>query len=129
LVKSPHPIDEIAARISRANGGGVRLTHESAGLNGSRSDQVLSPSEATVAALSQPIDFPPLAAGIVPGDRVAIAIDESIPCVGEIARGAIRALENAGVEHDNMIAFRSLRAMARPAKFAAKHARLKKPAV
>jgi nickel-dependent lactate racemase len=100
LVKSPHPIDEIATRISRANGGGVRLTHESAGQNGSRSDHVPSPSEATVAALSQPIDFPPLAAGIVPGDRVAIAIDESIPCVGEIARGAIRALESADVEHE-----------------------------
>jgi nickel-dependent lactate racemase len=100
LVKSPHPIDEIAARISRANGGGVRLMHESAGQNGSQLDHVSSPSDATLAALSQPIDFPPLAAGIVPGDRVAIAIDESIPCVGEIARGAIRAFENAGVKHE-----------------------------
>lgn len=102
LVKSPHPLEEIAARISRANVGGVQLTHKVAEHSGSSPNETLAPAEAVRAALAAPIDFPPLAAGIVPGDRVAIAIDESIPRVGEVTRGAIEAFQNAGVEGDSI---------------------------
>ncbi len=58
--------------------------------------------EATIAALAAPIDFPPLSAGIVPGDRVAIALDDGIPCVAEIVRGAVRSLESAGIERESI---------------------------
>ena len=44
-------------------------------------------------ALAEPLEFPPLAAGIVPGDRVAIAVDEPMPCVAEIVRGAVESLK------------------------------------
>ena len=60
----------------------------------------LDPAEATIAALAEPIEYPPLAAGIVPGDRVTIALDETTPCAAAIVRGAIKSLERAGVESD-----------------------------
>ena len=107
LVKSPHPLSEIAARISRANRASVRPILELARQNGSsamETSTVLEPSldplEATVAALESPVEFPPLSAGIVPGDRVAIALDEAVPCVSKIVRGALRALKSAGAEAD-----------------------------
>jgi nickel-dependent lactate racemase len=60
----------------------------------------LDPAQATIAALEKPIDYPPLAAGIVPGDRVTIPLDETTPCAVEVVRGAIKSLEHAGVESE-----------------------------
>jgi nickel-dependent lactate racemase len=107
LVKSMHPIHEIAARVSLVGGNCVRL------MRGSRTDTELpelaiiadvvspaDPAEATIAALAEPIEYPPLSAGIVPGDRVTIALDETTPRAAEIVRGAISSLERAGVETD-----------------------------
>jgi nickel-dependent lactate racemase len=51
-------------------------------------------------ALAEPIDFPPLASGVVPGDRIAIAVDESVPCVGEIVHGVVSSLRGAGIEDE-----------------------------
>jgi nickel-dependent lactate racemase len=96
LVKPLHPISEIASRVLRVDHGHVQLSPSSASRNGSHVD----PAKATIAALAEPIEFPPLAAGVVPGDRVAIAVDGAIPCMGDIVRGAVKALENAGVESD-----------------------------
>lgn len=107
LVKSLHLIGEIASRILRVDAGHVRLTRETAppndspSLAGAKDDAPpLDPTEATISALSEPIDFPPLSAGIVPGDRVAIAIDEAIPRAADIVRGALQALKYAGVESE-----------------------------
>lgn len=104
LVKTLHPISEIADRVSQVNRGSVRLTH-AAGRIGTAPDEqsnlpnrMVSAREATIAALDSPLDFPPLEAGIVPGDRVAIALDEDVPCAVEVIRGAILALQKAGVE-------------------------------
>ncbi|HVT30454.1 MAG TPA: hypothetical protein VHE81_20760, partial [Lacipirellulaceae bacterium] len=109
MVKPLHPIGEIAARVSAVNDGGVRLTRSAMDRNGStthdnREDVSarLDAMAATVAALAEPIEFPPLAAGIVPGDRVAIAVDGAIPCVGEIVLGAKKSLEAAGVEPESI---------------------------
>jgi nickel-dependent lactate racemase len=96
LVKPLHPISEIASRVLRVDRGHVQLSPESGSGNGSPVD----PAKATLAALEEPIEFPPLSAGIVPGDRVAIAVDDAIPCVADVVRGAIKAFENAGVESD-----------------------------
>jgi nickel-dependent lactate racemase len=49
-------------------------------------------------ALSEPIDFPPLAASLVPGDRVAIAVGAAVPTPVEIVRGTLAALRGAGVD-------------------------------
>jgi nickel-dependent lactate racemase len=107
LVKSLHPIHEIVARLSQVDGNCVRLTRGSV-TDGDLPElaiveEVVSqadPAEATVAALAEPIEYPPLAAGIVPGDRVTIALDETTPCAAAVVRGAIRSFERAGVESE-----------------------------
>jgi nickel-dependent lactate racemase len=107
LVKSLHPIHEIAARVSRVDGHCVCLTRGPATngdlaeiANEAEVNPPLDPTEATIAALAAPIEYPPLWAGIVPGDRVTIALDETTPCVAAIVRGAIKSFERAGVESD-----------------------------
>lgn len=108
MVKSLHPINEIASSISLADDRRVRLAHEAgadstldtaAGDTTNVSDEApLDPVAAVIRALQAPVDFPPLSAGTVPGDRVAIAVDENVPCVGRIVRGAVEALERAGID-------------------------------
>src|SRR5215208_1820812 len=94
LVKPLHPIDEIAARISQADGAGVRLVSDRA----ANDAIVADPAEAIARALTEPLAFPPLAAGIVAGDRVAIAVDRLVPCLGGVVRGTVHALQRAGIE-------------------------------
>lgn len=60
----------------------------------------VDPRAAVRNALMQPLEFPPLAKAVVPGDSVAIAVDENVPCIAEVVRGAIDALEEAGVALD-----------------------------
>ena len=112
MVKPLHPIDEIAARIIDVDGEGVRLTHvladdssadvQAAGAQLNGTQVFIDPVDAIVKALAEPIDFPPLVAGIVPGDRVAIAVDEAVPQIGPIVRGAVQVLENAGIERQDI---------------------------
>ena len=56
-------------------------------------NEVADLAHAAFLALQKPLDFPPLAAAIVPGDRVALAVDPNIPGVIEIIRGVLRALD------------------------------------
>ncbi len=46
----------------------------------------------TFAALHTPVDFPPIEAAIVPGDRVALAVDPNVPGIVEVIQGTIKAL-------------------------------------
>jgi hypothetical protein len=48
--------------------------------------------------LAHPHGYPPLAAATVPGDHVAIAIEEGVPHTASVLRGAIAALLDAGVD-------------------------------
>ncbi len=50
------------------------------------------------AQLAEPIDFPPLAQATVPGDRVVLAIEPGIPQQLAVIDGALKALQDAGVE-------------------------------
>lgn len=49
-------------------------------------------------ALASPLDMPPFHQAVVPDDRVVIALDRDIPCVGEIIRAVWAHLEQAGVQ-------------------------------
>lgn len=99
MVKTPHPLGEIVARILEADGDGVRLTHNSgAPASAKEGGSLADPAAAVRLALAEPIDFPPLAAGIVPGDRFAIAVDRDVPGVASIVRGAVEAIVEAGIE-------------------------------
>jgi nickel-dependent lactate racemase len=99
LVKTLHPIDEIAASVASAEDHRVRVTRERQSIAAETlEDEPLDPTEAVARALREPLDYPPLAAGIVPGDQVAIALDESVPQGPAIVRGAVESLLCAGIE-------------------------------
>jgi hypothetical protein len=60
----------------------------------------IHPPDATAAlrqALEQPLDFPPLRQMIVPGDRVAIALDPGIPQAHAVLDALVEALGQSGV--------------------------------
>lgn len=59
-------------------------------------------SQAALTALTQPVDFPPLAAMCVPGDRVVIVLDRLLPSVDIILEHVLRLLQTAGVEADHL---------------------------
>ena len=50
--------------------------------------------------LGDPIGYPPLSRAIVPGDQVAIATDESTPCLREVIAGVVGYLVANGVPID-----------------------------
>lgn len=55
-------------------------------------------AQATVDALAEPLEYPPLARAIVPGDRVALAIERGVPQATEVIAGVVAALGAAGVQ-------------------------------
>jgi len=57
-----------------------------------------NPASAVREAIAHPLEFPTLADATVPGDRVAVVIDPSVPAATSVAIGAIAALLDAGVE-------------------------------
>jgi nickel-dependent lactate racemase len=101
LVKSLHPIGHISASVRLDSDRCVRLER---GPRSTRRGQTTTddPAIAVVNALAQPLEYPPLSAGIVPGDRVAIALDEGVPCTPEIVRGIVQSLRRSGVENDGI---------------------------
>lgn len=102
LVKTRHPIEEISASIRLADDRLVRLTRQSNVEAQNPSEQSNDPAALVRRALEEPLDFPPLAAGTVPGDCVAIAVDEGLPCVGALVRGAVESFERAGVDRESI---------------------------
>ena len=65
------------------------------------STKSIDPTLATRQALAEPLEYPPLVASMVPGDRVAIAVDETVPQVGEVVLGVVQALRSGGIEDDD----------------------------
>ncbi|MFV2065549.1 MAG: lactate racemase domain-containing protein [Pirellulales bacterium] len=55
------------------------------------------PAVAVMAALGAPVDFPPLARAVVPGDQVAIALAEAVPCASETVAGTVATLIEGGI--------------------------------
>ena len=76
----------------------VRLTRETDAGNGQT--EPVDPVSATRHALAEPLEYPPLAASIVPGDRIAIAVDETVPQVGEIVLGVMQTLRSGGIDDE-----------------------------
>ena len=111
MVKILHPVGEIGASSALDSDRRLRLEHE-ADTQGKdryvaidevrRSPETVDAATAIQRALAEPLDFPPLAAAIVPGDRVAIAIDEAVPCAASIVRGAVESLRRAGVDEESI---------------------------
>lgn len=54
------------------------------------------------AALRAPLSYPPLTSCLAPGDRVALAVADGVPCVEQIVAGVLVALGEAGVPADRV---------------------------
>lgn len=57
---------------------------------------------ATRAALAEPIGFPPLARAVVPGDRVALAIEPGLPSAASIVAAVVDAVVEGGVAAEDV---------------------------
>lgn len=55
-------------------------------------------AQRTVEALKQPLDFPPVADALVPGDRVALAVDPNLPELVDIVTATAMNLRESGAE-------------------------------
>ncbi len=100
MVKTLHPIGEISASIKLDDDQRVRLTREGNAATEHNDERAGDPVAMVRRALESPLDFPPLSAATVPGDRVAIAVDEGVPCVGGVVRGAVEAFQRAGIDSE-----------------------------
>ena len=54
------------------------------------------PAAAIAAAMAEPLGFPPLSQVIIPGDQVAIALDRTVPCGGQLVAGLLNQLAESG---------------------------------
>ena len=66
-----------------------------------------NPADAVAGALSNPLDYPPLARSTTPGDRVVLALDRCVPRATEIAAAVVRSLVEAGVGADGISVLRT----------------------
>jgi nickel-dependent lactate racemase len=98
LVKAWHAIESISSRIERAGIRLVRLKRAADVANVQPAPSTESVAKAVAGAWAAPLDFPPLASAMVPGDRVAVVVDERVPSAAGVVRGTIDALHAAGVD-------------------------------
>ena len=61
------------------------------------------PAAAVAAALIDPLEFPPLAQAIVPGDRVVVAVQPGVPQSPAIIGGTIQLICEAGADPGNVV--------------------------
>lgn len=58
-------------------------------------------------ALTEPLDYPPLARGMTPGDRVVLALEPGLPQAAQIVAAVVACLIEAGVDADGITVLRS----------------------
>ncbi len=59
-------------------------------------------SAAVADALADPLGYPPLAAAVVPGDRIVVALDPDVPQPAEIIAGIVNTLLLAGIDAESI---------------------------
>lgn len=59
------------------------------------------------AALAEPLGFPPLVEAIVPGDRVAVALEAGVNGAEHVVAGLVKALAQRGVDADHVTVVRT----------------------
>ena len=64
--------------------------------------QLDDPGDATLKALADPVDYPPLDSYTMPGDRVAILLGDGVPHGGQIAAAVIRCLVGGGTDPESI---------------------------
>jgi hypothetical protein len=61
-----------------------------------RGEPLADPAAAVIAALADPLEYPPLAAATVPGDKVVLAVEPGLPQVESVVAGVIYSLVENG---------------------------------
>lgn len=67
-----------------------------------RGEPIANTTAATMAALSEPIDYPALARSLTPADRVVLALDHGAPQLAQVTAAIIRELIAAEIEPENI---------------------------
>lgn len=65
--------------------------------------EVADPTAAVMQALAAPIGYPPLIEATVPGDRVVIAVEGTVPQAESIVAGCLRTLLNARARPEDIL--------------------------
>ena len=60
------------------------------------------PRAAVCAALSEPLDYPPLQRAVTPGDQVVLAIDRGVPQLSAVVAGAVQTLLGGSVSPEDI---------------------------
>lgn len=97
VVKALHPLGPISSLLTLSPE--IQVPLEPTVRSGSPVP-VVEPRDAARHALELPLNFPPLAQATVPGDRLAIAVDESVPLAVDVVKGVVDAAEHAGFERE-----------------------------
>lgn len=99
MVKTLHPLGRISTRIELPPE--VRVPLVRPGSTEPARDVAWSIADSAAAAqraLETPLNFPSLKESVVPGDKLAIALDEAVPDAVNVVRGVIAAAQAAGIE-------------------------------
>lgn len=67
-----------------------------------RGEPLANMTAATMAALNEPVDYPPLARSLTPDDRVVLALDHGVPQLAQVTAAVIRELVEAEIEPENI---------------------------
>jgi nickel-dependent lactate racemase len=102
VVKALHPLEALTSYIHIAPESRIQLRRAVSSLPGSLApaNHILDIRKAAADALAAPLNFPPLARATVPGDHLAIAVDDAVPV--EVVLGVLDAAVAAGVELQNI---------------------------
>lgn len=94
-------MDKTVSTLELVYGNSVRGNVQFAGNaqveNATSVPELVDLSEAVSAALHSPLDFPAVELAIVPGDRVVLAVDPSVPRMAEVVQQVIAYLNESGV--------------------------------
>lgn len=104
VVKALHPFGALASRIQLAPESHIQLQRETNAQGRSVVGPInlLDVRKITAEGLSAPLNFPPFARATVPGDHVAIAVDDAVPAAADVVLGALDAVVASGVEPRNI---------------------------
>ncbi len=72
-----------------------------------RGEPLARVADALDRALGEPIEFPPLARAVVPGDKVVLALADMVPQAATIVAGTVAALLSAGVSFEDITPVRA----------------------
>ncbi len=66
-----------------------------------------NPAQSVAHALVEPLEYPPLAKSVAPGDRVVLVLGHDVPQAAEIVAAVVRSLVESGLDADGISVLQS----------------------